>query len=79
MVYSHKFWFQIFFLVVLFGLFHGLVYLPVILSWIGPSPYLTADDRYNNHDEENKMSNAQIKDDQKTEVSIFDEEEIIFN
>lgn len=25
--------------VVLFGLFHGLVYLPVILSWVGPSPY----------------------------------------
>jgi len=27
--------------VVLFGLFHGLVYLPVILSWVGPSPYPT--------------------------------------
>lgn len=30
---------QIFFLVVLFGLFHGVVLLPVILSWIGPKPY----------------------------------------
>ena len=27
--------------VVIFGLFHGLVYLPVILSWVGPSPYPT--------------------------------------
>jgi len=33
---------QIFFLVVLFGLFHGLVFLPVVLSIIGPDPYLSA-------------------------------------
>ena len=25
--------------VVLYGLFHGLVYLPVVLSWVGPPPY----------------------------------------
>ena len=30
--------FKIFFLVVLFGLFHGLVFLPVVLSLIGPPP-----------------------------------------
>ncbi len=30
---------QIFFCVVFYGLFHGLLFLPVILSWIGPSPY----------------------------------------
>ncbi len=29
--------FKIFFLVVVFGLYHGLVFLPVILSFIGPS------------------------------------------
>lgn len=31
-----------FFTVVLFGLFHGLVYLPVVLSWLGPEPYHTS-------------------------------------
>ncbi|XP_062500022.1 patched domain-containing protein 3-like [Corticium candelabrum] len=31
--------FKVFFLVVLFGLFHGLCLLPVVLSLIGPSPY----------------------------------------
>ncbi|KAJ8305846.1 hypothetical protein KUTeg_016391 [Tegillarca granosa] len=34
--------FKVFLLVVVFGLFHGLVYLPTILSWIGPQPYLSA-------------------------------------
>ncbi|KAL5022693.1 hypothetical protein ScPMuIL_001848 [Solemya velum] len=37
--------FKIFFLVVLFGLFHGLMYLPVLLSWFGPQPYLSAERR----------------------------------
>ena len=36
-------YFQVFMTVVIFGLFHGLVYLPVILSWVGPTPYETAD------------------------------------
>ena len=38
---SFVFWtfFQIFFLVSMFGLFHGLIYLPVVLSLFGPSPY----------------------------------------
>jgi predicted CDP-diglyceride synthetase/phosphatidate cytidylyltransferase len=31
--------FQIFFLVVLFGMFYGTVFLPVLLSLIGPEPY----------------------------------------
>lgn len=33
---------QVFFLVVVFGLFNGLGLLSVILSWIGPAPYLNA-------------------------------------
>ena len=34
---SHAFitFFKVFFLTVVFGLFHGVVFLPVILSWIG--------------------------------------------
>jgi uncharacterized membrane protein YdfJ with MMPL/SSD domain len=37
---SHVFssFFKIFFLVVTFGLYHGLVFLPVVLSLIGPLP-----------------------------------------
>jgi len=31
--------FQIFFLVVLFGMFYGTMFLPVLLSLIGPEPY----------------------------------------
>ncbi|XP_060085113.1 NPC intracellular cholesterol transporter 1-like, partial [Ylistrum balloti] len=31
--------FKVFLLVVVFGVFHGLVYLPVLLSWIGPQSY----------------------------------------
>ena len=31
-----------FFLVVVFGLFHGLVYFPILLSLIGPRGYSTA-------------------------------------
>ncbi|XP_066155032.1 patched domain-containing protein 3-like [Euwallacea fornicatus] len=31
--------FKIFSLVIVFGLFHGTVLFPVILSWIGPDPY----------------------------------------
>uniref|UniRef100_A0A0P4W568 SSD domain-containing protein n=2 Tax=Scylla olivacea TaxID=85551 RepID=A0A0P4W568_SCYOL len=32
---------QIFFGVFIFGVFHGLVFLPVLLSLIGPAPYST--------------------------------------
>lgn len=47
---------------VIFGLFHGLVYLPVLLSWIGPSAYSTADRRYKGDDvdlDNNKSSSLQ--------------------
>ena len=36
---------QVFFLVVIFGLFHGLVYFPIILSLLGPKGYSTPDQR----------------------------------
>ncbi|XP_033738754.1 patched domain-containing protein 3-like isoform X3 [Pecten maximus] len=48
--YGFSLFFRVFFTVVLFGLFHGLIYLPVVLSWIGPEPYdthLTTEDRAN--------------------------------
>lgn len=34
-----RYLFQIFLLVILFGLFHGIVFLPVVLSLIGPPSY----------------------------------------
>lgn len=58
----HQFYFfQVLFLVVIFGLFHGLVYLPVLLSMIGPGAYFSADRRYQHdkkeRDEENGVDN----------------------
>ena len=35
---------QVFLGVVVFGLFHGLIFLPVILSLVGPAPYLTEEE-----------------------------------
>nr|CAH7737017.1 unnamed protein product [Callosobruchus chinensis] len=37
--YTFQSFFKIFFLVIIFGLFHGVVLLPVILSLVGPKPY----------------------------------------
>ena len=39
--YSYTY-FQVFFLVVAFGLFHGLVLLPTVLSICGPAPVMAA-------------------------------------
>ena len=36
--YVFSTFFKIFFLIVVFGLYHGLVFLPVILSLVGPAP-----------------------------------------
>ncbi|KAK7077774.1 Patched domain-containing protein 3 [Halocaridina rubra] len=40
--YVFRTFYKIFFSVCLYGVFHGLVFLPVILSWLGPAPYATA-------------------------------------
>ena len=37
--YVFSTFFSIFLLVIIFGLYHGLILLPVLLSLIGPSPY----------------------------------------
>lgn len=47
--YVFSTFFKVNFLVVLYGLFHGLVFLPVLLSWMGPPPYPTADRSYKHH------------------------------
>ncbi|GAB1610711.1 patched domain-containing protein 3-like isoform X1, partial [Argonauta hians] len=40
--YPFKTFFKVFFLVITFGLFHGLIFLPVILSLYAPPPYPSA-------------------------------------
>ena len=52
--YVFKVFFKIFFLVVLFGLFHGLVFLPVVLSLIGPPQIATALIGHNANEPEEK-------------------------
>ena len=57
---SHVFtvFFKIFFLVVTFGLFQGLVVLPVLLSILGPSSsYIDAD---TSNDDEHQVANSEI-------------------
>lgn len=44
--YTFQAFFKIFVLVISFGLFHGVVFLPVILSIIGPKPYQIADEHH---------------------------------
>ena len=50
---SHVFssFFKIFFLVVTFGLFHGLATLPVLLSLFGPSPHNSVEDSIHSSEE----------------------------
>lgn len=49
--YTYRAFFRIFFFVVAYGLFHGIVLLPVILSIIGPKPYKT--EKYQDTESEN--------------------------
>ncbi|KAI8773865.1 NPC1-like intracellular cholesterol transporter 1 isoform X1 [Biomphalaria glabrata] len=42
--FGFQMFFKVFSAVVIFGLYHGLVFLPVILSLVGSSPYLQAKD-----------------------------------
>jgi Niemann-Pick C1 protein len=61
---SHVFssFFKIFFLVVVFGLFHGLLLLPVILRLAGPAAYSRA---ASSQAEENKMKRKESQSDEK--------------
>ena len=50
---------QIFFGVVIFGLFHGLLLLPVLLSWFGPAPYTSAYQKHENEKSTNDNTMVQ--------------------
>ena len=73
---SHVFitFFKIFLLVVVFGLFHGLTVLPVILSWIGPPPNIelkTDDSSISSTDLSSEDNQTQVTDDCKSSASHF--------
>ncbi|XP_055387683.1 patched domain-containing protein 3-like isoform X2 [Condylostylus longicornis] len=51
--YTFKSFFKIFFLIIIFGLFHGVVFLPIVLSLIGPAPYQNTDQGKNAKKQEN--------------------------
>ncbi|XP_013382604.1 protein patched homolog 1 [Lingula anatina] len=53
--YVFQVFFKVFFGVVVYGLFHGLIYLPVILSWLGPAPYLSAIKEAEEEEAEDKL------------------------
>lgn len=53
---------QIFFGVFVFGVFHGLVFLPVLLSLVGPAPYSTVSPAIlENTDDSNSSSCKQLE------------------
>ncbi|KAK7100605.1 patched domain-containing protein 3-like [Littorina saxatilis] len=58
--YVFKTFFKVFLLVVLYGLFHGLLFLPVLLSWLGPEPYATADRSFHNVGDNRPSANQEM-------------------
>ena len=52
---------QIFFLMILFGLYHGLVVLPVLLSLIGPDPFAAKTEEEDEENEAEELSEIKVK------------------
>ena len=78
---SHVFstFFKIFFLVVTFGLFHGLATLPVLLSIVGPNPHsaIYSEEASENNEEIPRKSHSkqnQFEDDEQKDHTILGEE-----
>ncbi|XP_071954155.1 patched domain-containing protein 3-like [Antedon mediterranea] len=59
--YVFRTFFKIFLLVVIFGLFHGLVLLPVLLSWFGPEPYPSAGESPDSVGVENNVTETRTR------------------
>eukprot|EP00794_Sanderia_malayensis_P009125 gene9125-10098_t len=57
--YGFLTFFKVFFLVVVFGLFHGLVFLPVLLGLIGPKPYHMTDSKHPVQSENEEIADEQ--------------------
>ena len=70
-----KVFFKIFFLVVVFGLFHGLVFLPVVLSLIGPPPIATESVEHDETKSEEKGKELERTESVSTITSEVDEKQ----
>ena len=58
----------------MFGLFHGLVYLPVILSLIGPKPYASALAKYKPKPSDQERAAAEpLKQDCRLSIQDFED------
>lgn len=62
--YTFQAFFKIFLLVVVFGLFHGVVFLPVVLSLVGPAPYVSKDDDVRNRNEPERNGQKSLEEDE---------------
>ena len=76
---------QVFFTVVLFGLFHGLAYLPVVLSWIGPNPYQSSNphgvkgNEKSHSSEQNGSAKYEMQETQLNQVCNLSNENLTFS
>ncbi|XP_062553950.1 patched domain-containing protein 3-like [Armigeres subalbatus] len=73
--YTYRTFFKIFLLVIVIGLFHGLVLLPVILSIVGPPPYSGFIDDHDRLSSDIEKEMMPISDDQKRHNGKFAQNE----
>ena len=58
--YPFVVFFKVFLLVVVFGLFHGLVFLPVILALVGPS-HMSDEQTHNSHSPHDHINKIELE------------------
>lgn len=72
--YTFQSFFKIFFLVIIFGLFNGLIFLPTVLSLIGPSAYMPKLEHENSpYEIEELNAKKQIEEESKSQKKDCDD------